>query len=60
MLDWLRKLTAPRSDRLETAHREFVLKAVLVSGIGLLGIYVLIDWAIILPTRGTFAFGNFF
>ena len=60
MLDWLRKLTAPRSDRLEMAHREFVLKAVLVSGIGLLSIYVLIDWAIILPTRGTFAFGNFF
>lgn len=59
MLDWLHKLTTPRSIGDEVAHREFVLKAVLVSSIGLLSIYLLIDWAIIVPTRGNFAFGNF-
>jgi serine phosphatase RsbU (regulator of sigma subunit) len=59
MLDWLRKLAAPHSVSEETAHREFVLKAVLISAIGLTIIYVLIDWAIIVPTRGSFAFGNF-
>jgi serine phosphatase RsbU (regulator of sigma subunit) len=59
MLDWLHKLTMPESTHEETAHREFVLKAVLVSAIALLGIYVLIDWGIVVPTRGTLAFGNF-
>jgi len=59
MLDWLRRLTLPRSTDEETAHREFVLKAVLVSAIALLGVYILIDWLIIVPTRGTLAFGNF-
>ncbi len=59
MLDRLRELTRPRSEQEETAHREFVLKAGLVTAIGLLGIYLLIDWAIIVPTRGTLAFGNF-
>jgi hypothetical protein len=59
MLDWLRKLTMPSSTDEETAHREFVLKAVLVSAIALLGIYVLIDWVIIAPARGTLALGNF-
>ena len=59
MLDWLRKLTMPSSKDEETAHREFVLKAVLVSAIALLGIYVLIDWVIIAPARGTLALGNF-
>lgn len=59
MLDWLRKLTAPGSTQPEEAHREFVFKAVLVSAIALLGIYVLIDWVVIVPTRGTLAFGNF-
>ena len=60
MLDWLHKLTVPRSTDEEMAHREFVLKAVLVSAIALLGIYILIDWLIIVPIRGTPAFGNFF
>lgn len=59
MLDWLRKLTMPRATDEETAHREFVLKAVLVTATGLLGIYVLIDWALMIPIRETFAFGNF-
>jgi serine phosphatase RsbU (regulator of sigma subunit) len=59
MLDWLRHLTAPRSTQEETAHREFVIRVVLVSAIILMSTYVLIDWAIILPIRGTFAFGNF-
>jgi len=59
MLDWLCKFTMPRSADKESAHREFVLKAVLVSAIALLGIYILVDWVIIVPTRGTLAFGNF-
>ncbi|GAB4530818.1 MAG: hypothetical protein Kow0063_09360 [Anaerolineae bacterium] len=59
MLDWLRKLTVPHSSQQEEAHREFVLKAVLVSAIALLGTYTLIDWVIIVPIRGTVAFGNF-
>lgn len=59
MLDLLRKLTEPRSIHEEAAHREFLLKAVLVAAIGLLSIYVLIDWVVLLPARGTFAFGNF-
>ncbi len=59
MLDWLRKLAAPHSVHEETAHREFVLKAVLISAIGLTIIYVLIDWAVIVPIRGSLAFGNF-
>jgi serine phosphatase RsbU (regulator of sigma subunit) len=59
MLNWLRRLTMPRSTQEEEAHREFVLKAVLVSAIALLGIYILIDWVVIVPTRGTLAFGNF-
>ena len=59
MLDWLRKLTMPSSTQEESAHREFVLKAVLVSAIALLSIYILIDWVIIVPIRGSLAFGNF-
>jgi serine phosphatase RsbU (regulator of sigma subunit) len=59
MLDWLHRLRVPRSTNKEIAHREFVLKAVLVSAIALLGIYIFIDWVIIVPTRGTLAFGNF-
>lgn len=59
MLDWLHRLTMPRATNEESAHREFVLKAVMISAIALLGIYILIDWVIILPTRGTPAFGNF-
>jgi serine phosphatase RsbU (regulator of sigma subunit) len=60
MLDWLHRLTAPRSTDEEMAHREFVLKAVLVSAIALLSIYILIDWLIVVPIRGTPVFGNFF
>jgi serine phosphatase RsbU (regulator of sigma subunit) len=60
MLEWLHKLTVPRSTDEEKAHREFVLKAVLVSAIALLSSYVLIDWLIIVPIRGTPAFGSFF
>jgi serine phosphatase RsbU (regulator of sigma subunit) len=59
MLDLLRKLTMPSSTDGEEAHREFVLKAVLVSAIALLGIYILIDWVIIAPARGSLATGNF-
>ncbi len=59
MLDWVHKLTEPYADHEETAHREFVLKAVIISAVSLLGVYVLIDWAIVVPTRGTFAVGNF-
>jgi len=59
MFTWLRRLTVPRSSSEETAHREFVLRAVLISSIVLSGIYVIIDWAIVLPIRGAFAFGNF-
>jgi serine phosphatase RsbU (regulator of sigma subunit) len=59
MLDWLRTLTMPSSTDEETAHREFVLKAVLVSAIALLGIYILIDWVIVAPARGTLALGNY-
>jgi serine phosphatase RsbU (regulator of sigma subunit) len=58
MLDLLRKLTMPNSTDEEGAHREFVLKAVLVSAIALLGIYVFIDWVIVAPARGTLAPGN--
>ena len=58
MLDWLHKLTMPRSTRAETAHREFVLKAVVVSAVALLGLYILIDWAIVVSTRRTLALGN--
>ena len=60
MLDWLHKLTMPRSAHAETAHREFVLKAVVVSAIVLLGLYILLDWVIIVSTRRAFAFSNVF
>jgi serine phosphatase RsbU (regulator of sigma subunit) len=60
MPEWLRELTTPRAADEETAHREFVLRAVLISSIGLLTLYLLIDWLFIVPTRGTLAFGNFF
>jgi serine phosphatase RsbU (regulator of sigma subunit) len=59
MLDWLQRLTQPQSTHEDTAHREYVLRVVLVSSIALLGIYVLIDWAIVVPSRGSLAFGNF-
>ena len=59
MLDTLRRLTTPRSIHQETAHREFVLKVVLLSAIVLMGVYVLLDWTVIVPTRGSLAFGNF-
>jgi serine phosphatase RsbU (regulator of sigma subunit) len=59
MRDWLRKFTMPRAEDEETAHREFVLNVLLLSGIGLLGIYVLIDWAIVAPLRGSLGFGNY-
>jgi serine phosphatase RsbU (regulator of sigma subunit) len=59
MFDWLRGLTMPRSIHKEIAHREFVLKVILISAVVLVGIYVLTDWIIIVPTRGTLAFGNF-
>jgi len=59
MLDWLQKLTQPQSTHEDTAHKEYVLKIVLVSSIALLGIYVLIDWVIVVPIRGSLAFGNF-
>lgn len=59
MLDWLRKLTKPDSAQEETAHREFLLKAVLVSFIGLLGVYLFVDWAIMFSLRGSLVFGNF-
>ena len=59
MLDWLQRLTQPQSTHEDIAHREYVLKVVLVSSIVLLGIYVLIDWAIVVPSRGSLAFGNF-
>jgi hypothetical protein len=36
-----------------------VLRVVLVSSIALLAIYVLVDWAIVVPIRGSLAFGNF-
>ncbi len=60
MLDWLRNLTTPHSIREETAYREFVLRVVLICALALLGVYLLIDWATIVLTRGTLAFGNFF
>lgn len=59
MFNWLHKLTAPQATHDETAHREFVLKAVLISSVVLMSIYVLIDWVIAVPIRGTLAFGNF-
>lgn len=59
MIDRLRRLVVPSSVDEETAYREFLLKAVLLAAIGLLAIYSLIDWAIIVPIRGGFAFGNF-
>jgi serine phosphatase RsbU (regulator of sigma subunit) len=59
MRELLRKLTMPRSTDEKEAHREFVLKAVLVSAIALLGIYILVDWVIVAPARGTLAPGNF-
>jgi serine phosphatase RsbU (regulator of sigma subunit) len=59
MRDWLHKFTLPQSEDEETAHREFVLNALLLMGIALLGTYVVIDWAIIVPVRGSLAFGNY-
>ena len=59
MLIWLQRLTKPKSTDEETAYDEYVLKVVLISCMALLGIYVLVDWAIVAPIRGTLAFGNF-
>jgi serine phosphatase RsbU (regulator of sigma subunit) len=59
MRNWLRKFTMPQAEDEETAHREFVLNSLLLGGIGLLGTYVLIDWAIIIPIRGSLGFGNY-
>jgi serine phosphatase RsbU (regulator of sigma subunit) len=59
MPDWSHKLTMPRAANEGAAHREFVLKAVLVSAVALLGIYILIDWLIVAPAQGSLVVGNF-
>jgi len=59
MLDWLRTLTTPHAVHEESAHREFVLRTVLLAGLGLLVIYVLIDWIVLAPLRGSLAFGSY-
>ena len=60
MLDWLHSLTTLHPTHEETGYQGFVLRVILICALVLMGVYVLIDWAIIASVRGTLAFGNFF
>jgi serine phosphatase RsbU (regulator of sigma subunit) len=59
MLDRLHSLAAPHSAQEETAYRIFSLKVIVLSALGLITVYELVDWAVVIFTPKPLSFGNF-
>jgi serine phosphatase RsbU (regulator of sigma subunit) len=59
MLDRSHSLAAPHSAQEETTYRLFSLKVIVLSALGLITVYELVDWAVVIFTPKPLNFGNF-